>query len=226
MHNKLFFVIYILLFLNSSFSEETEEVETYMPNPDSVSLLLTTQCDSRLKENDQNINFILNFSQGHPLFYFELSPFEKKIYITLVNTRLGGFMQEEPEKIVNKGPLKKVAFIEELKNKNQDVVGLTPEFYYVTTMIMECDPLIVNPANVIIKEKNETITISLPWPSNILKRKELYSPPKSKNNRKVFLTLAGIGAAGLAGGGILLWNLLSNDNEKAEDLQPVLPTHP
>jgi hypothetical protein len=93
-------------------------------------------------------------------------------------------------------------------------------------MVMECDPLIVNPANVIIKEKNETITISLPWPSNILKRKELYSPPKSKNNRKVFVTLAGIGAAGLAGGGILLWNLLSNDNEKAEDLQPVLPTHP
>jgi hypothetical protein len=223
MDNKsvMLFLAFVFIALSSA-----NEADNFMPNPDSVSLLLTTQVDARLKSNDQNINFILNFSQGHPLFYFELSQLEKKIYVTLVNTRLGGFMQEDAIKVINKGPLKKVSFFEELKNKNQDVVGLNPEFYYVTTMIMDCDPLITDPANVIIKDKNETITISLPWPSNILKRKELYSSPQTKDNRKVIITLAGIGAAGLAGGGILLWNFLANNNDDGEVLQPELPQHP
>jgi hypothetical protein len=197
----------------------------FMPNPDSVAILLTTQVDARLKGEDPGIKYILNFSQGHPLFYFELSQIEKKIYVTLVNTRLGGFMQEETEKTVNKGPIKKVVFIEELKNKNEDVAGLNPEFYYVTTMILYCDPLINDPSKVLIKEKNETITISLPWPSNLQKRKELYSPPEKKGNRKVIVAIASASAAGLAGGGILLWNLLS-DKSGEEDLKPAMPLHP
>lgn len=218
--NALFFLITIFLIPLYAFNEAD-----FMPNPDSVAILLTTQVDARLKGEEQSIKYILNFSQGHPLFYFELSQIEKKIYVTLINTRLGGFMQEEHEKTVNKGPLKKIAFIEELKDKNQDVAGLNPEFYYVTTMIMDCDPLISDPSKVVITEKNETITISLPWPSNLQKRKELYSTPEKKDNRKLIAVISGVGAAGLAGGGILLWNLLS-DNDDAPDLNPVLPEHP
>jgi hypothetical protein len=218
--NALFFFILIFLTPVYAFNEAD-----FMPNPDSVAILLTTQVDARLKGEEQNINYILNFSQGHPLFYFELSQIEKKIYITLVNTRLGGFMQEEIEKTINKGPLKKVVFIEELKNKNEDVAGLNPEFYYVTTMILDCEPLINDPSKVLIKEKNETITISLPWPSNLQKRKELYSVPEKKGNRKLIVAIAGASAAGLAGGGILLWNLLSDKNGE-EDLNPAMPLHP
>jgi hypothetical protein len=218
--NALFFFILIFLTPLHAFNEAD-----FMPNPDSVAVLLTTQVDARLKGEEQSIKYILNFSQGHPLFYFELSQIDKKIYITLVNTRLGGFMQEEIEKTVNKGPIKKVTFIEELKNKNEDVTGLNPEFYYVTTMVMDCDPLINDPSKVIIKEKNETITISLPWPSNLQKRKVLYSTPEKKNNRKVIAIIAGASAAGLTGGGILLWNLLSDKNDEAP-LDPVLPERP
>lgn len=218
--NALFFFILIFIAPLYAFNEAD-----FMPNPDSVAILLTTQVDSRLKGEEQSIKYILNFSQGHPLFYFELSQIDKKIYITLINTRLGGFMQEEIEKTVNKGPIKKVTFIEELKNKNEDVTGLNPEFYYITTMVMDCAPLINDPSKVIIKEKNETITISLPWPSNLQKRKELYSTPEKKDNRKVIAIIAGASAAGLAGGGILIWNLLSDKNEEAP-LNPVLPEHP
>ncbi|MBN1600282.1 MAG: hypothetical protein JW915_01680 [Chitinispirillaceae bacterium] len=218
--NALFFFIFICFTSSYAFNEAE-----FMPNPDSVSILLTTRVDARLKGEEQNVKYILNFSQGQPLFYFELSQIGKKIFVTLVNTRLGGFMLEEREKTVNKGPLKKVAFIEELKDKNQDVAGLNPEFYYVTTMIMDCDPLINDPSKVIIEEKNETITISLPWPSNLQKRKELYSTPDKKGNRKLIAVISGIGAAGLAGGGILLWNLLSGNDDETP-LKPVLPEHP
>jgi hypothetical protein len=220
-NNLLIFII--LIFLTPLYASNEAD---FMPNPDSVAILLTTQVDVRLKGEDPSIKYILNFSQGHPLFYFELSQIEKKIHVTLVNTRLGGFMQEEIEKTVNKGPLKKVVFIEELKNKNEDVAGLNPEFYYVTTMIMDCDPLINDPSKVIITEKNETITLSLPWPSNLQKRKELYSTPEKKDNHKIVIaTIAGVSAAGLAGGSILLWNLLS-DKDDNPALDPVLPGRP
>lgn len=217
--NILFSIIFICFTLSEAFDKSN-----YMFDPDSVLYLLSTQVDTREGE-EQNVKYILNFNHGHPLVYFELSQIEKKIFVTMINTRIGSLMQAETGKTINKGPLKKVTFFEEMKDKNMDIQGLNPELYYVTTMIMECDPLINDPSKVIIEEKNETVAISLPWPSNLKERKNLYSTIDKKKRRKLVAVISGIGAAGLIGGGLLLWNHLSNDNDDAS-LKPNLPVHP
>jgi hypothetical protein len=88
---------------------------------------------------------------------------------------------------------------------------------------LNCDPVIKSQESFDIIEKGQTLSITLNWPANKTKRKALYSFPHKKRTGLI-LTLSGIGVAGLAGGGYLLWQFLNSDNDSESDvLQPVLP---
>jgi hypothetical protein len=184
---------------------------------------LSTHSTSRIEQKDSVIYLYFNFNDSCPNYFYEILHDEKKIVFTFVNTRLGGFAKEDTIQQLNLGPIKTMSLGELIKNKNEAVKGLKPEYYYVTTLTLTCDPVIKSQESFDIIEKGQTLSITLNWPANKAKRNALYILPHKKRTGLI-LTLSGIGVAGLAGGGYLLWQFLNSDNDDDSDiLQPNLP---
>lgn len=215
-------ILSVFMFSIPCFASEEDSVFT----GDTSVLLLTNYCTSRMEKKDSVIYLYFNFNNPCPNFFYEILQDEKKIVFTFVNTRLGGFSKEDTIKQLNLGPVKTMYLREQIKDKNEAVHGLKPELYYVTNMTLTCDPVIKSQESFDIVEKDQTLSITLKWPHNIVDRKTLYSFPQKKKRTGLILALSGIGAAGLAGGGYLLWHFLNNDkNNESNILQPVLPEH-
>lgn len=193
---------------------------------DSSVLLLNTRSTSRIENGDSLIYLYFQFNDSCPNYFYEISHEEKKIVFTFMNTRLGLFSKEDTIREINLGPVKTLHLQEQVKNKNEAVNGLEPEWYNVTTMTLLCDPVIKDEKSSDIFGKDKTLSITLKWPAKHSERKTLYYYPRKKRTGLV-LSLTGVGAVGLAVGGYLLYNFLKCDNKNnPEMLQPVLPEHP
>lgn len=217
---RLLFLIILLSI--TGFASELDSVVL----KDEPVLLLNTRSTSRVGNGDSLIYLYFGFSDSCPNYFYEISQTEKKIVFTFVNTRLDGFSKEDTAKQINLGPIKTMYLKEQIKNKNEAVNGLEPEWYSVTTMTLLCDPVIKDEKSFDIVEKDQTLSITVKWPAKHADRKVLYSFPKKKRTA-LKLTLTGVGVAGLAVGGYLLYHFLASDkNDSPDMLQPVLPEHP
>lgn len=211
-------ILSVFIFSLPCFASEDDSIIS-----DTSVSLLSTYGTSRIEQKDSVIYLYFNFNNPCPNYFYEILKDEKKIVFTFINTRLTGFPKEDTVKQLNLGPIKTMYLNEQIKNKNEAMNGLKPEFYYVTNVTLNCDPIIKSQESFDIIEKGQTLSITFNWPANKAKRKALYSSPHKKRTGLV-LTLSGIGVVGLAGGGYLLWQFLNSDTDSESDvLQPVLP---
>jgi hypothetical protein len=197
---------------------------------DSTATLLSSRCSILLDNGDSTIYMLFSFDKACPNFFYEISHVDKKILFTFINTRIKGFTRDDTVKQLKQfslGPIKTMYLKKEIKDKNETVKGLNPELYYVTNMELICDPIIKSEQSFEIIQDGKTLSIFLKWPSKHKERKEIYLYPKKKRPGLI-ITLASIGAVGLAGGGYLFYKNVykKRNNDDAQMLQPVFPEHP
>lgn len=215
------FLVAIALFSTCVFALEQNDTLS-----GSSLLLLNTHYTSRLENGDSIIYLYFNFNKTCPNYFYEIMHKDKKIVFTLENTRLGEFATGDTFKKVNLGPVKTVSLKEQIKNKNDVVKGLIPELYSVINMTINCDPVIKNENSIDIIDKDKTLSIMLKWPESKAGRRSIYYFPRKKRPGLIW-TIAGIGAAGLAGGGYALYHFIKyRDDKDSQLLNPVLPEHP
>lgn len=188
-------------------------------------LLLNLTHNSKSNESDTTLFFNYFFSKKCQNYFYAINQHEKTITISFVNIRLGGFLVDDTVLQIDNGPIESIQLKEHIEDKNKEVKGLNPEFYYVTNATLKCSRVPLSEGVLKFSEKDDMITMSLPWPAGPLSRDSLYSSPPKQKRKGLIIALAGIGAAGLAGGGMLLFTLLSGKEDP--DVLPVnLPVHP
>ena len=219
---RFIFLVSIISFANAGSND------MFMVPADSVISLVETYCTARAQDNDSTIYFFFNFDKQHPVVYYEVIQEQNQIVFTFINSKLGGFTEHDSVKSIHIGPIETFELTDQLKDKQEDVKGMKPELYYVTKAVMTCNPMISDEKMLQVTEKDETISVVFPWPSDKKKRKEIYGKPASIKSRRIAISvISGVGAACLAGGGIVLWNYFKNsDRNESHALQPNLPEHP
>jgi hypothetical protein len=209
-------VIVTVLFLN------TKDLFAFEEN---ANVLLNATVDIKNVKKDSTFNFIYHFDKKIPLYFYEIRKTDGAIVLKFMNTEYGGFMERDTTMIINKGPLKTYVLHQELRNKNEDMEGLTPDYYYEISAVFECKPVLQSEAQLKFIERPNQLTLQILWPSNKFKRAEMYIMPKPVR-KGLYFTLGGIGAAALGAASFLIWKLATNDNAENDELQPVLPVHP
>jgi len=191
---------------------------------DSVSWLIDSKCTTSIANYDSLIECRFTFgAQKMPQYYYEIDTKAKQVLITMIHARCSTSVANDSMQIVGIGPIRAIHFREDLQNKNQELKVMLPVLYYVTTVTIDCDP-IVKEQGMGIHDNGKTIFVDFKWPSNKGKRRSMYTIPRPVY--KIFMTsLATIGAAGLAAGGYYYYKFYYK-KKKEVILDPVLPEHP
>lgn len=192
--------------------------------PDSNLLLVNMTHQSKIKDKDLTLIFNYFFTKKCNNYFFEINQKDKSIVFSFINTRIGGFIEKDSAIEINKGPVKTILLMQSIEDKNKEVRGLNPEYYFLTTITLNCERVPINESVLKVTEENDMISVSLPWPGNIQERDSLYYIPKKKKRTGLALTLAGLGTASVAGGSVLIWKLLSGKDDNSEE--PSLPERP
>ncbi len=191
---------------------------------DSVVWLTDSKCTTRIENYDSLIECRFNFGGGKvPQYYYEINSKAKQVLITMVHARCGKRIASDSIQPVNVGPVRVVHFREDLQNKNQDMKVMLPVLYYVTTVTIDCDP-IVTEQGMAIRDDGKTVFLDFKWPSSKRKRSKMYDIPRPLY--KIFMvSLATAVVAGLAAGGYYYYKHYYKKS-KSDPLDPVLPEHP
>lgn len=181
-----------------------------------------------IKDDNSNTTLFFNFFFNRKCqnFFYHIDKDEKSIAISFLNTMLGELIVEDTVLYIDKGPLISLQIKQRIEDKNKEVKGLKPEYYYVTDAVLKCSRIPLSENVLKFTEKDDMVSMSLPWPGVQSERDALYSSPPKKKRKGLIAALAGIGAAGLAGGTVLLFTLLSEDEDPNAPLQVNLPVHP
>jgi len=222
MFSRLIMIIVpVLLFCLQCFAFDDEDS---VVTDDSCSSLMNTHAAARIDNGDSIVYLYYNFSDSCPNYFYEIKPDEKKIMFTFVNTRPGLMVKDDTSRQINIGPVKTMSIREQIKDKNEGMLGLKAEYYYVTNMTLVFDPVIKSQEYLDIVEKDKTLSITLKWPKDKRERRKLYIMPHKK--RPVLAAaLVTVGVAGLACGGYFLWKFLDSEDDEDNSLDPLLPSH-
>jgi hypothetical protein len=143
-----------------------------------------------------------------------------------VNAKFGGVLVEESVVQINKGPIISLQIKQRIEDKNKEIRGLKPEYYYVADVVLKFSRMPLSEDVLKFSETDNIISMYLPWPISDSERNALYNRPQKKKRKGLIAAMAGIGAAGLAGGTVLLFTLLSEKEDPDAPLQVNLPVHP
>lgn len=216
--------ILIWMFLVHFYAIGQDEVTVAVP--DSTLQLLNLTYNFKEDNNDTTLFFNFSFTRKYQNFFYTIDKDENSIVISFLNAKLGGFIVEDTVLQIDKGPVISLQIKQRIEDKNKEVRGLKPEYYYVTDALLKCSRLPLSENVLKFTEKDDMVSMSLPWPGTQVDRDALYSSPPKKKRKGLIAALAGIGAAGLAGGTVLLFTLLSENEDPNAPLQVNLPVHP
>ncbi len=218
-----FIQILLWLFLVHFYANGQDEAAVVVPDSNLQLLNLTYN----IKDDKGDTTLFFNFFFAKKCQFYTIGKDEKTIIISFLNAKLGGgFIVEDTVLQINKGPVISLQLRQHIEDKNKEVRGLKPEYYYVTDVVLKCSRIPLNENVLKLNEKDDMVSMSLPWPKSQSERDALYSRPPKQKRKGLIAALAGIGAAGLAGGTVLLFTLLSENEDPNAPLQVNLPVHP
>lgn len=177
-------------------------------------------------KGDSTLFFNFFFTRKCQNYFYTIDKNDKSIVVSFLNAKLAGSIAEDTVLQIDKGPVISLQLKQHIEDKNKEVKGLTPEYYYVTDAILKCSRIPLSENVLKFTEKDEIVSLSLPWPGAKNERDALYSIPPKKKRKGLIAALTGIGAAGLAGGTVLLFTYLSDKEDPDAPLQVNLPVHP
>lgn len=189
--------------------------------------LMLLNITSNYKENKGDTTLFFNFyftNKCHNYFY-AVDQKENSVIISFINARIGGFVLQDTILEINKGPIKHLQISQHVEDKNKEVKGLNPEYYYLITAAFKCSRIPLSEGVLKFTEQDDMISMAIPWPAGQVSRDSLYCTPPKQKRKGLVIALTSIGAATLAGGGALLLTLIGKDDSDT-DLKVNLPVHP
>lgn len=224
MKKSKFIQILLLMFLVHFYVNGQDKAEIVVP--DSNLQLLNLTYNVKDDNGDTTLFFNFFFSRKCQNFFYNIDKNENAIVTSFLNAKLKGFFVEDSVVQINKGPVISLQFKQRIEDKNKEVKGLRPEYYYVTDAILKCSRIPLSENVLRFTEKDDMISVSLPWPGAQKERDALYNIPPKQKRKGLIAAMTGLGAAGLAGGTVLLFTLLSEKEDPNAPLQVNLPVHP
>ena len=202
-------------------------VDTPTVIDDSKAAILTdVRCAEVKSESQSEITCFLSFPDSVPNFFYEVDSSANRVVIKLLNTKLGGIVVSGQTDTAVLGPVTTVHTIRQIHNKNEAVKMLTPEWYSVVLVTINCNPMLRRQKDLVVSQIENAISISFPWPDDPKQRKKYYTFVKKERRRGLVISLIGIGVVGLGAGGYLAYHHYYGPGDTPDELNPVLPEHP
>ncbi|MBN1576750.1 MAG: hypothetical protein JW913_09375 [Chitinispirillaceae bacterium] len=200
--------------------------EPVVLNDSATATLTDVRCAEVKTQSASEITCFLSFPDSVPNFFYEVDTGTSHIIVKLLNTKTGGRVVSGKIDTVNLGPVATIHAREEVRNKNETVKLLTPEWYSVVLVAISCSPMIRHQKDLVVSPIENAITISFPWPEEPKQRKKYYTFVKKRRRRGLMISLIGLGVVGLGAGGYLAYDRYLRPDETPGDLEPILPEHP
>jgi len=190
-----------------------------------TSALAGVHCAEVELDSVREVTCFLSFPDSVPNFFYETDTVNSRVVIKLLNTRVGGLVENDRTDTVKVGPVTSIKVHEEIQNKNETMKALTPEWYWVVLVTLDCSPMIQRQKDLVLSPVENAITISFPWPRDEKKRAKLYTIAPKKQRKAIIASISGATGAALAVGGYFIYRHIRYGDDSKE-LSPVLPDHP
>ena len=125
--------ILIWMFLVHFYAIGQDEVTVAVP--DSTLQLLNLTYNFKEDNNDTTLFFNFSFTRKCQNFFYTIDKDENSIVISFLNAKLGGFIVEDTVLQIDKGPVISLQIKQRIEDKNKEVRGLKPEYYYVDALL-------------------------------------------------------------------------------------------
>ncbi len=225
MKNSKLIQIFLWIFLVQFYAIGQYD-ETSVVVPDSNLQLLNLTYNIKDDKADTTLFFNFFFTRKCQNYFYSIDKDENSIVISFLNAKLGGFLVQDTVLQIDKGPIISLQLKQHIEDKNKEVKGLKPEYYYVADAVLKCSRIPLSENVLKFTERDDMVSMSLPWPGSQSERDVLYGRPPKQKRKGLIAAMAGIGAAGLAGGTVLLFTLLSENEDPNAPLKVNLPVHP
>ena len=150
-------------------------------------------------EDKTDTTLFFNFFFTRKCQFYTIGKDENSMVISFVNAKFGGFLVEDSVVQINKGPIISLQIKQRIEDKNKEIRGLKPEYYYVADVVLKFSRMPLSEDVLKFSETDNIISMYLPWPISDSERNALYNRPQKKKRKGLIAAMAGIGAAGLAG---------------------------
>lgn len=190
-----------------------------------TSTLAGVHCAEVELDSVMEVTCFLSFPDSVPNFFYETDTAKSSVIIKLINTRVGGLVENGRTDTVRVGPVTSITVREEIQNKNETMKSLTPEWYWVVLITLNCSPMIHRHQDLLLSPVENAITVSFPWPRDEKKRAKLYTIAPKKRRNVIIASISGATGAALAVGGYFIYRHIRYGDDSKE-LNPVLPDHP